>query len=205
MCLDCNNCITRFKYQYSGGSLLGSASLIHPDIKHHQCFFVCDSETTPSSLQLVPVSRIEKTKQMEWTGVAECGRVIRNRGRARRPVGISGGVCDPQELVCLRLDTQELMVGTTVPVPVGDVFPRNLEGGMGLIAAMPPVTSTEGGHFRREWARVCFLCGCQGHGVNRCSQVDTSFPFIRQGWSVDVRNGQYRAIRTSGTGMWSAP
>ena len=56
-----------------------------------------------------------------------------------------------------------------------------------------------------ERVRVCFLCGRQGHGVNRCSQVDTSFPFLSQGWSVDVRDGQYRAIRTSGTGMWSTP
>ena len=34
-----------------------------------------------------------------------------------------------------------------------------------------------------------FSCGRPGHGVNRCSQVDTSFPFLRQGWSVDIRDG----------------
>ena len=78
------------------------------------------------------------------------------------------------------------------------------EGGMGSPSAVPPVTSAERGHSGREWARVCFSCGRQGHGVNRCSQVDISFPFLPQGWSVNVRNGQYRAIRTGGTGMWSA-
>ena len=52
---------------------------------------------------------------------------------------------------------------------------------------------------------VCFSCGRPGHGVNRCSQVDTTFPFLLQGWSVDIRDGQYRAIRTGGAGMWSSP
>ena len=53
--------------------------------------------------------------------------------------------------------------------------------------------------------RVCFSCGRPGHGVNRCSQVDTSFPFLSQGWSVDVRDGQYWAKRTGGTVTWSPP
>ena len=52
---------------------------------------------------------------------------------------------------------------------------------------------------------MCFSCGRQGHGVNRCSQVDTSFPFLPPGWSVDVRNGQYRASQTDGTGLGSTP
>ena len=56
-----------------------------------------------------------------------------------------------------------------------------------------------------ERVRVCFSCGRPGHGVNRCSQVDTSFPFLSHGWSVDVRDGQYRAKRTGGTGTWSPP
>ena len=52
---------------------------------------------------------------------------------------------------------------------------------------------------------VYFSCGRQGHGVNRCSQVDTSFPFLPPRWSVDVRNGQYRATRFDGTGLGSPP
>ena len=52
---------------------------------------------------------------------------------------------------------------------------------------------------------VCFSCGRQGHGVNRCSQMNTSFPFLPPGWSVDVRNGQYRATRTERTGLGSPP
>ena len=52
-----------------------------------------------------------------------------------------------------------------------------------------------------KWSRhqlgrgPCFSCGQQGHGVNRCSRMDVSFPFLLSGWSVDVRNGQYRASR----------
>ena len=79
------------------------------------------------------------------------------------------------------------------------------EGGTGPPSAISPGTGAERGHSVREWVRVCFSCGRQGHGVNRCSQVDTSFPFLPQGWSVDVRNGQYRATRTDGTGLWSTP
>ena len=33
----------------------------------------------------------------------------------------------------------------------------------------------------------CFSCGFFGHGVNRCSQLDRSFPYKMPGWSVDVR------------------
>ena len=54
---------------------------------------------------------------------------------------------------------------------------------LGSSSAMPTVGGAERGH----------------------SNVDTSFPFLSQGWSVDVRDGQYRAIRTCGTGMWSTP
>ena len=57
----------------------------------------------------------------------------------------------------------------------------------------------------RGWARVCFSCGHQGHGVNRCSQMDASFPFLSPGWSVDVRNGQYRASRTRRDGRNYTP
>ena len=42
------------------------------------------------------------------------------------------------------------------------------EEGMGTSSAVPPVTGVERGHSVREWARVCFSCGRQGHGVNRC-------------------------------------
>ena len=37
-----------------------------------------------------------------------------------------------------------------------------------------------------ERVMVCFSCGHPGHGVNRCSRVDSSFAFLPQGWSVDV-------------------
>ena len=52
---------------------------------------------------------------------------------------------------------------------------------------------------------VCFSCGRQGHGINRCSRVNTSFPFLPPWWSVNVRNGQYRATRMEGAGLRSPP
>ena len=52
------------------------------------------------------------------------------------------------------------------------------------------------------WDRgQCFSCGFHGHGVNRCSQLDISFPYKMPGWSVNVRNGQYRASRMRGDGQ----
>ena len=52
---------------------------------------------------------------------------------------------------------------------------------------------------------VCFSCGRPGYGVNRCSRLDTSFPFLPQGWSVDVRDGQYWAVWPVGAKAWSPP
>ena len=52
---------------------------------------------------------------------------------------------------------------------------------------------------------VCFSGERQGHGLNRCSQMNTSFPFLPPGWLVDVRNGQYWATRTERTGLGSPP
>ena len=56
---------------------------------------------------------------------------------------------------------------------------------LGLSSAVPTGGGVEKGQSVRELVRVCFSCGRPGYGVNRCSQVDTSFPFLSQGWSVD--------------------
>ena len=72
-------------------------------------------------------------------------------------------------------------------------------------SAVPEVGSAKRGQSVMERARVCFSCGRPGHGVNRCSRVDTSFPFLSQGWSVDVRDGKYRATQTGETRLWSPP
>ena len=85
---------------------------------------------------------------------------------------------------------------TPVPCPEGKVGPLSavpLGPDMGVD---PPV---------RGWARVCFSCGHQGHGVDRCSQMDASFPFLSPGWSVDVRNGRYRVSHTRGDGLNYTP
>ena len=80
-----------------------------------------------------------------------------------------------------------------------------LEKGRGSSSAVPSAGRAERGCSVMEWGRVCFSCGRPGHGVNWCLQVDTSFPFLSQDWSVDIRDGQYQAKRTGGAGMWSTP
>ena len=48
-----------------------------------------------------------------------------------------------------------------------------------------------------EQVMVCFSCRRPGHGVNRCSRVDTSFLFLPQGWSVDsemASTGRYGLV-----------
>ena len=45
--------------------------------------------------------------------------------------------------------------------------------------------------------------GCVSHVDAR--DMDISFPFLSPGWSVNVRDGRHRAVRTGGTGRWSAP
>ena len=88
-----------------------------------------------------------------------------------------------------------------------------LEGGGGVDPSAPaplePVLEVDPPV--RGWDRVCFSCGHQGHGMSRCSWMDTSFPFLLAGWSVSVRNGHYRATwmsvdgrnYTLGKGGWS--
>ena len=46
---------------------------------------------------------------------------------------------------------------------------------------------------------VCFSCGCEGHGINRCSRMNAAFPFLPSGWSININNGQYLATRIGKT------
>ena len=59
--------------------------------------------------------------------------------------------------------------------------------------------STQGEILRRDRPSVvgpvCFSCGDGGHRINRCTQVNTDFPFLPAGWSMNMDNGQYRAKR----------
>ena len=75
------------------------------------------------------------------------------------------------------------------------------EGKLSPLSVVLSGPGTERGHSVKEWVRVCFSCGRQGHRVNRCSQVDTFFTLLPPGWSVNVRNGQNRATQTDGTGV----
>ena len=37
---------------------------------------------------------------------------------------------------------------------------------------------------------VCFSYGDGGHKISRCPQVNTDFPFLPAGWSMNMDNGQ---------------
>ena len=81
-----------------------------------------------------------------------------------------------------------------------------LDAGARPPSIMPEVGSAGWGQLAEgEQVMVCFSCGRPGHGVSRCSRVDTSFPFLPQGWSVEVRDGQYRAVWLGGARVWSLP
>ena len=97
-----------------------------------------------------------------------------------------------------------LPVGSVTEVDVPPPAPHP-EGKLGPLSAVPLGPDTGIDPPVREWARVRFSCGHQGHWVNRCSQMDASFPFLPPGWSVDVRNGRYRASRTHVAGLNYTP
>ena len=67
--------------------------------------------------------------------------------------------------------------------------------------SVAPVAGTSGWKqlSEAEPVVVCFSCGRPGHGVNRCSRVDTSFLFLLLGWLVDIWDGQYWAVWPGGS------
>ena len=98
-----------------------------------------------------------------------------------------------REVMSGRLRSRELEMLLWDVTPVGSVMkektssPASLPGG-----GMPPQMDDLGdrGH--------CFSCGFFGHGVNRCPQLDRSLSYKMPGWSVDVRDGQFRVSRMRG-------
>ena len=116
--------------------------------------------------------------------------------RGCNSLGVSGESCTAG---CHRTKRQELPacsgMDSRVPGPVVGVDPRSeetprkVEEGDGQLASLETISSLVTQLIRTgtgigppvwEWMRVCFSCGRQGHGVNRCSQMDTSFPFLHQ-------------------------
>ena len=51
----------------------------------------------------------------------------------------------------------------------------------------------------------CFSCRFLEHGVNRCTQLNRSFPYLMPGWSVELRDGEYRASKPKVNGHDSTP
>ena len=113
----------------------------------------------------------------------------------QRKVGEEAGQLTPLEAIS-SLVTRLLQTAQEGRL-VDEIVPS--EGGTGPPSAGSPGTGAERGHSVREWVRVCFSCGRQGHGVNRCSQVDTSFPFLPQGWMSAMANIGRPRSRYQGT------
>ena len=106
------------------------------------------------------------------------------------PAGVIYGSSDC-ELLIQRI-MEAVRPGMDAPTLVPD-----LDGGINSLSPVPLEPVLEEDPPVRGRDRVCFSCGHQGHGVSRCSRIDTSFPFLWAGWSVGVRNGRYRAAWTS--------
>ena len=98
-----------------------------------------------------------------------------------------------------RLQERELEFMLRDALPVGSITEEKTSP-----LVLQPVGGGGGGAIpltNDQWKRgPCCSCGLQGHRVNRCSQMDVSFPYLLPGWSVDVRNGQCRASRIHGDG-----
>ena len=78
--------------------------------------------------------------------------------------------------------------------------------------SVTPVAGTSGQSqsSEAEPVMVCFSCGRPGHGVNRCSRVDTSFPFLPRAGTgqyglVDPWRGFLREMRDGPGGRVSLP
>ena len=87
---------------------------------------------------------------------------------------------------------QRIMEAVRPGMDAPTLYP-GLDGGIHPSSPVPLEPVLEEDPTVRGWDRVCFSCGHQGHGVSRCSRIDTSFPFLLAGWSVGVRNVRYRA------------
>ena len=85
-------------------------------------------------------------------------------------------------------------------LPVGSVTEEEASTPeISLVGKVVPSPTMPGGR------DSCFSCRQQGHGVTRCSRMDVSFPFLLPGWSVDMRNGRYRASWIRGDGRNYTP
>ena len=78
--------------------------------------------------------------------------------------------------------------------PAEDKVPPDAESRWMQTLPLPSTLSQSPLSETADQVMVCFSCGRSGHGVSQCSWMDTVFPCFPPGWSVDIRNGQYRAV-----------
>ena len=97
---------------------------------------------------------------------------------------------DISSIFCIVCDTDSVL-----PAGYQALLPEYVEcrtmDADGLLRQMgsPESTSTDiPSPGMKETGMVCFSCGRSGHGVSQCSCVDTAFPSLPLGWSVDFRD-----------------
>ena len=102
-------------------------------------------------------------------------------------------------MACLQQSVQqetpaELVRNTSPVMPPGvEVLLRQLISTGSELAHIPsPETGVPG--------TVCFSCGLSGHGVSRCSRMDTAFPFLLPGSAKTLSVGKRRLIWAGGGG-----
>ena len=133
----------------------------------------------PESEPRIPVS-MSSVVQSDLVGAQEVGSV---RNRDASPGKLSSLIAR-----VIRAAQEDNPTEVKVPPDAGARWPP-----------VAPFPGTSAQSQVSEAEPVCFSCGRPGHGVNRCSRVDTSFPFLPPGWSVAIQDGQYRAVWPGGS------
>ena len=58
-----------------------------------------------------------------------------------------------------------------------------------------PASQSQPVPVRRDWTTVvCFPCGKPGHGMDRCPELDKTFPYVLPGWSSEKVGANYMMI-----------
>ena len=180
-----------------------------PDPKFPQAIYQVAEDTQPPVVSTESETLDEVMRQLLPTPAVSPPRASDHELLIQR---LLGAVRPAQSVIQERSKGTDIELMLQSMLPVGSVTEVDVpppvpcpEGKLGPLSAVPLGPDMGIDPPVWGWARVYFSCGHQGHGVNRCSQMDTSFPFLSPGWSVDVRNGRYRASRTHVDGLNYTP
>ena len=133
-------------------------------------------------------------REEPWTPVSGANVVRSDRGESQEK---GSGCSRAASQVMLSSLITRLLRTAQEDNPAEVKVPQDA-GTWGLPVAPVPETSAQSPVLGAELVMVCFSCGRPGRGVNRCSRVNTSFPFLPSSWLVTIQDGQCRAVWPSG-------